>query len=99
LLIAAAAELAGLTVLHLDKDFDLIVSIATITGHALPRPWSTDSREPGHGQELTLCSRRQEMFKGLQGFRHVRPPDADAEAVGRHVGDSRVLLGESLQSL
>jgi predicted nucleic acid-binding protein len=27
LLIAAAAELAGLTVLHLDKDFDLIASI------------------------------------------------------------------------
>ena len=50
LLIAAAAELGGLTVLHLDKDFDLIASIATITGHAIPRPWWTNSREPGHGQ-------------------------------------------------
>jgi predicted nucleic acid-binding protein len=29
LLIAAAAELAGLTVLHLDKDFDLIASITS----------------------------------------------------------------------
>lgn len=35
LLIAAAAELAGLTVLHLDKDFDLI---ASITGQPAERP-------------------------------------------------------------
>jgi predicted nucleic acid-binding protein len=34
LLIAAAAELAGLTVLHLDKDFELI---AEITGQPLER--------------------------------------------------------------
>ena len=34
LLIAAAAELAGLTVLHLDKDFELI---ATITGQPTER--------------------------------------------------------------
>jgi len=34
LLIAATAELAGLTVLHLDKDFDLI---ATITGQPVER--------------------------------------------------------------
>ena len=34
LLIAAAAELAGLTVLHVDKDFDLI---ATITGQPSER--------------------------------------------------------------
>ena len=34
LLIAAAAELAGLTVLHLDKDFDLI---AGVTGQYLER--------------------------------------------------------------
>ncbi|HYO86049.1 MAG TPA: PIN domain nuclease [Dermatophilaceae bacterium] len=34
LLIAAAAELAGLTVLHLDKDFDLI---ASITGQHVER--------------------------------------------------------------
>jgi predicted nucleic acid-binding protein len=34
LLIAATAELAGLVVLHLDKDFDLI---ATITGQPLER--------------------------------------------------------------
>jgi predicted nucleic acid-binding protein len=34
LIIAAAAELAGLTVLHLDKDFDLI---AGITGQPLER--------------------------------------------------------------
>lgn len=34
LIIAAAAELAGLTVLHLDKDFDMI---ATITGQPVER--------------------------------------------------------------
>jgi predicted nucleic acid-binding protein len=34
LIIAATAELAGLTVLHLDKDFDLI---AEITGQAMER--------------------------------------------------------------
>lgn len=34
LLIAAAAELAGLTVLHLDKDFDLI---AGVTGQPMER--------------------------------------------------------------
>jgi len=34
LIIAAAAELAGLTLLHLDKDFDLI---AGITGQPLER--------------------------------------------------------------
>jgi len=34
LIIAAAAELAGLTVLHCDKDFDLI---ASITGQ--PAEW------------------------------------------------------------
>src|SRR6266540_4714569 len=34
LLVAAAAELTGLTVLHLDKDFELI---ATITGQATER--------------------------------------------------------------
>jgi predicted nucleic acid-binding protein len=34
LIIAAAAELAGLTVLHLDKDFDVI---ATITGQPVER--------------------------------------------------------------
>lgn len=40
LLIAATAELAGLTVLHLDKDFDLI---AQLTGQAMER-LSTDDR-------------------------------------------------------
>src|SRR5690242_21889839 len=34
LIIAATAELAGLTVLHLDKDFDVI---ATVTGQPLER--------------------------------------------------------------
>ncbi len=34
LIVAATAELAGLTVLHCDKDFDLI---ATVTGQALER--------------------------------------------------------------
>jgi hypothetical protein len=34
LIVAAAAELAGLTVLHLDKDFELI---ATITGQPTER--------------------------------------------------------------
>ena len=34
LIIAATAELAGLTVLHLDKDFDLI---ATVTGQPIER--------------------------------------------------------------
>jgi predicted nucleic acid-binding protein len=34
LIIAAAAELAGLTVLHLDKDFDVI---AEVTGQPVER--------------------------------------------------------------
>lgn len=34
LIIAASAELAGLTVLHMDKDFDLI---ANITGQPVER--------------------------------------------------------------
>ncbi|MDQ1718364.1 MAG: hypothetical protein QOE89_2317, partial [Pseudonocardiales bacterium] len=34
LIIAATAELAGLTVLHLDKDFDII---ADITGQTIER--------------------------------------------------------------
>ncbi len=34
LIVAATAELAGLTVLHVDKDFDLI---AEITGQAMER--------------------------------------------------------------
>jgi hypothetical protein len=34
LIIAATAELAGLTVLHLDKDFDVI---ADITGQSVER--------------------------------------------------------------
>ena len=40
LLIAAAAELAGLTVLHLDKDFDLI---AQVTGQPVERLEVPDS--------------------------------------------------------
>jgi predicted nucleic acid-binding protein len=35
LLIAAAAEVGGLTVLHLDKDFDLIASITAQPAHRL----------------------------------------------------------------
>ncbi len=35
LLIAAAAELGGLSVLHLDKDFDLIASITAQPAHRL----------------------------------------------------------------
>jgi predicted nucleic acid-binding protein len=34
LIIAATADLAGLTILHLDKDFDVI---AAVTGQALER--------------------------------------------------------------
>ena len=40
LLIAATAELAGLTVLHLDKDFDLI---AELTGQDCERLHTTSS--------------------------------------------------------
>jgi predicted nucleic acid-binding protein len=40
LLIAATAELAGLTVLHLDKDFDLI---ADLTGQDCERLRATSS--------------------------------------------------------
>jgi predicted nucleic acid-binding protein len=40
LLIAATAELTGLTVLHLDKDFDLI---ASLTGQACERLQLPDS--------------------------------------------------------
>ena len=51
LIVAATAELAGLTVLHLDKDFDLI---AEITGQPMerlnmtrPRSWITVQTRPG----------------------------------------------------
>jgi predicted nucleic acid-binding protein len=48
LIIAAAAELAGLTVLHLDKDFDLI---AEITGQPMER-LNTDQPElTGNGAD------------------------------------------------
>jgi predicted nucleic acid-binding protein len=40
LLIAAAAELTGLTVLHVDKDFELI---ASVTGQACERLQLSDS--------------------------------------------------------
>jgi predicted nucleic acid-binding protein len=51
LIIAATAELAGLTVLHLDKDFDLI---AEITGQpmerlSMPPPAATDDNA-GHAE-------------------------------------------------
>ena len=49
LIVAATAELAGLTVLHLDKDFDLI---AEITGHPTESlaatPAEPPSRATGH---------------------------------------------------
>jgi predicted nucleic acid-binding protein len=52
LIIAATAELAGLTVLHLDKDFDLI---AEITGQPVERlnmdsalRWTTVRARPRH---------------------------------------------------
>ena len=46
LIIAAAAELAGLTVLHLDKDFDVI---AEITGQPVERlKIATTGRGSGH---------------------------------------------------
>ena len=49
LIVAATAELAGLTVLHLDKDFDLI---AEITGHPTERLAATPA-EPHRGQLTT----------------------------------------------
>ncbi len=45
LIIAAAAELAGLTVLHLDKNFDLI---AEITGQPTERLNMDSAAEMGH---------------------------------------------------
>jgi predicted nucleic acid-binding protein len=44
LIIAATAELAGLTVLHLDKDFEII---ASITGQPLERP-NIGTGSPAH---------------------------------------------------
>jgi predicted nucleic acid-binding protein len=48
LIIAAAAELAGLTVLHLDKDFDLI---AEITGQSMERLNMDQSEVSGNGPD------------------------------------------------
>jgi predicted nucleic acid-binding protein len=50
LIIAAAAELAGLTVLHLDKDFDLI---AEITGQPMERLRMASAIEIGSQEEQT----------------------------------------------
>jgi predicted nucleic acid-binding protein len=50
LIIAAAAELAGLTVLHLDKDFDLI---AEITGQPMERLNMDQPEATGNGAEQT----------------------------------------------
>jgi predicted nucleic acid-binding protein len=51
LIIAATAELAGLTVLHLDKDFDLI---AEITGQPMERldvpPPAVMDDDPGQAE-------------------------------------------------
>jgi len=58
LIIAATAELAGLTVLHLDKDFDLI---AEVTGQPMERliepPNAAPARRKGEprGQFSTPC--------------------------------------------
>lgn len=50
LIIAATAELAGLTVLHLDKDFDLI---AEITGQPMERLNMDSAAEMGNDAEQT----------------------------------------------
>jgi predicted nucleic acid-binding protein len=50
LIIAAAAELAGLTVLHLDKDFDLI---AEITGQPMERLNMDSAAEMGGDEDQT----------------------------------------------
>jgi predicted nucleic acid-binding protein len=50
LIIAATAELAGLTVLHFDKDFDLI---AAITGQQVERLNMDSSAEMGNDAEQT----------------------------------------------
>jgi predicted nucleic acid-binding protein len=50
LIVAATAELAGLTVLHLDKDFDLI---AEITGQPMERLNMDQTDVPDHGTDET----------------------------------------------
>jgi len=50
LVIAATAELAGLTVLHLDKDFDLI---AEITGQPMERLNMDQPEVTGNGADQT----------------------------------------------
>jgi predicted nucleic acid-binding protein len=50
LIIAATGGLAGLTVLHLDKDFDLI---AEITGQPLKRLKVEGTTDPGGRQDRT----------------------------------------------
>ena len=50
LIIAAAAELAGLTLLHLDKDFDLI---AEITGQPVERLNMDQPEVTGNGADQT----------------------------------------------
>lgn len=53
-MIAATAELAGLAVLHLDKDFELI---AAITAQSVERVWFVSPSDTHfHAQRATIAA-------------------------------------------
>jgi predicted nucleic acid-binding protein len=72
LIIAATAELAGLTVLHLDKDFDLI---AEITGQPMERLNLDQTDEPLRavaGPGIRCCLRTSRLAYSSKGrFRRL----------------------------
>ena len=59
LIIAATAELAGLTVLHCDKDFDLIASVTGQAAEWLSARLSALGLRSGLSRRPALCVRRR----------------------------------------
>jgi predicted nucleic acid-binding protein len=81
LIIAATAELAGLTVLHLDKDFDLI---AEITGQSTERLNMDSAAEIGDDAEQTEALSFPDS--GGYGRRATRKERTPAAAAHRRAG-------------
>jgi hypothetical protein len=89
LTIAAAAELAGLTVLHLDKDFDLI---AEVTGQPMQRLTIDSAADMGDDTEQTealsfpdsgRCGRSAGPFRPRPWHAKSRPEVACVGAITR----------------
>jgi hypothetical protein len=56
-IVAATAELAGLTVLHCDKDFDLIASVTGQPAEWLIATWGPDLGLIAHGTAVRVRTR------------------------------------------